>query len=465
MTQPERVDALIIGTGQPGKPLAAALANAGWRTAIVERGRVGGTCLITGCTPTKTMVASARVAYLANRAGDFGVETGPVSVDMETVRKRKRDIVDAWSRGARESLEEQENLDLVLGEAAFTGPREVRVGLRDGGQRLFRADRIFVNAGARPRVPEIPGLSRVDALDSTSVMELGEVPEHLLILGGGFIGVEFGQMFRRFGSRVSVLERSSRLLPREDEDVWKAVKEILERDGIDIHLEARVDSLEPGDEGGVVARVKGPSGETELVRGSHLLLAVGRTPNTDTLAPEAAGLALDEAGYIRVNDRLETNVPGVYALGDINGGPPFTHIAYDDFRVVRKNVLEQGSATRAGRLLPYALFTDPELGRVGLTETQAREKGHRIRVARIPMSHVARASERDETDGFLKAVVDADNDRILGAAVLGINGGEVVTLLQLAMMGDLPWTVLAEAIFIHPTLAESLNTLFAGFSR
>jgi pyruvate/2-oxoglutarate dehydrogenase complex dihydrolipoamide dehydrogenase (E3) component len=295
-------------------------------------------------------------------------------------------------------------------------------------------------------------------------MELQEVPEHLLVLGGGFVGAEFGQMFRRFGSRVSLLERSSRLLPREDEDVWEAVKDVLEDDGIDIHLETLVESLDRGEEGGVVARVRRPSGEEASIHGSHLLLAVGRTPNTDALAPEAAGLEMDDAGYIRVNDRLETSVPGIYALGDINGGPPFTHIAYDDFRVVRKNVLENGSSTRAGRVLPYALFTDPELGRVGLTETRAREEGHRIRVARIPMARVARAMERDETRGFLKAVVDADTERILGAAVLGVNGGEVVTLFQLAMMGNLPWSALADGVFIHPTLAESLNTLFAGFS-
>lgn len=461
MTEPERLDALIIGTGQAGKPLAAALSGAGRKTAIIERSRVGGTCLITGCTPTKAMVASARTATVARRSAEFGVDAGLVSIDMERVRRRKRELVDSWSRSAQKGLEEKENLELVFGDAFFSGPSEVGVRVREGGERLFRAERIFVNAGARPRIPDIPGLSEVDALDSTSIMELGEAPAHLVILGGGFIGLEFAQMFKRFGSRVSVLERSSRLLTGEDEEVSEAIRKILVEDGIEIHLNVSVTAIERTDEGGVRVVTEAPSESVGSVQGSHLLLAVGRTPNTDGLAPGAAGLELDEAGYIKVNDRLETNVPGIWALGDINGGPPFTHIAYDDFRVVRTNLLEGGSASRSGRTLPYALFTDPELGRVGMTEARAREEGHRIRIARIPMAHVARAAERSETRGFMKAVVHADTGQILGAAVLGVNGGEIVSLLQVAMMGGLPWQELAEGIFIHPTLAESMNTLFS----
>jgi pyruvate/2-oxoglutarate dehydrogenase complex dihydrolipoamide dehydrogenase (E3) component len=425
------------------------------------------------------MVASARVAHLARRAGDYGVTTGPISVDMKRVRERKRGIVDAWSAGNRRSLEEQEGLELIQGEAAFSGSHEVTVSLRDGGTRILRADRIFVNTGGRPRIPDIPGLEEVDFLDSTSIMELDEVPEHLLVIGGGFIGLEFAQMFRRFGARITILERGSRLAPQEDPDVCHAIQEILEEDGVSLRLGVTVTAVRPGSGGGAAVRFrplddggseagtpggdprKGDPAEEVEVRGSHLLVAVGRTPNTDALNPGAAGLALDERGHIRVNDRLETGIPGIYALGDVNGGPPFTHIAYDDFRIVRKNLLENGTASRAGRVLPYTVYIDPELGRVGLSETQAREAGHEIRVAKLPMSRVARAVEREETRGFMKAVVDARSRRLLGAAVLGVEGGEVCSMLQLAMMGDLPFTALRDAIFTHPTLAESLNTLFA----
>ncbi len=453
----ENLDAIVIGTGQGGKPLAGALAEARWNSAIIEKGRVGGTCVVRGCTPTKTMLASARVAHVVRRAGDYGVSTGDVEVDLQTVRTRKRDIVDSWSEGSRRGMERHETLELVMGTARFVGSHEVEVELNDGGTRRLASDHIFINVGARNRTPDIEGIQDVDALDSTSIMELGEVPEHLVILGGGFIGLEFGQMFRRFGSKVTILERR-RLAAREDPDVSEALEEIFTGEGIGVvcGAEARaVTSVDGGVE--VTATI---DGDERAFRGSHLMVAAGVVPNTDLLNVEAAGLEVGDRGEIVVNDRCETNVEGVWALGDVTGAPPFTHTSYDDFRIIKSNVLEGAEATRAGRIIPYAMFTDPQLGRVGMSETEAVRSGRNVRVAKLPMARVARAIEMDETRGFMKAVVDADSDEILGAAILGIEGGEVVSVLQMAMMGGLPWTSIRDAMIAHPTLAESLNNLF-----
>lgn len=452
-------DAIIIGTGQAGKPLAGAFAEAGWKAAVIEKGRVGGTCVVEGCTPTKTMVASARVAHLARRAADYGVRTGEVSVDLEVVRQRKRDIVDSWSSGSTEGMTRHETLELIYGEASFTGPRSVEVRTPDDETLELTSDRIFINVGMRARIPEIPGLQEVPYLDNAGIMELGEVPDHLLVLGGGFVGLEFGQMFRRFGAEVSILERGDRLAPREDADICDVLNEILDEDGIEVVLEAKAVGVRPTAEGGVELHYE-QEGHTRTVSGSHLLISAGRTSNADTLNTDAAGLEVDDRGYIGVNDRLETNVDGIWALGDVNGGPPFTHISYDDFRIVKENVLGDGDATRADRLVPYTLFTDPQLGRIGLTEEQARRDGYELRVAKLPMSRVPRAMETDETRGLMKAVVDAGTDRILGASILGVDGGEVASAIQVAMMGDLPYTALRDGVFSHPTLSESLNNLF-----
>jgi pyruvate/2-oxoglutarate dehydrogenase complex dihydrolipoamide dehydrogenase (E3) component len=455
MSAAERYDAIVIGAGQAGGPLASALARSGRRTALIEREHVGGTCINEGCTPTKTMVASARVAYLARRGGDYGVSTGPVTVDMGRVRERKRAIVKSFRAGSLRRIEAAEGLDLICAEARFTGPKRVAV---DG--RVLEADLVFLNTGCRPASPDIEGLDRVPSLDSTSVMELDLVPEHLLVLGGGYIGLEFGQMFRRFGSRVTIVQRGRQLLPLEDADVSEAVLGILREDGVEVVLEAEAVRAEVSG-GGVRLTIRTSGGE-RILDGSHVLRAVGRAPNTDRLGLETAGIAMDAKGFVVVDQMLETSVPGVYALGDVKGGPAFTHISYDDFRVIRTNLLQGGRACITDRLVPYAVFIDPQLGRIGLSEREARKQGRTVRVARMPMNHVARALELDEARGFMKALVDSTSGRILGAAVLGIEGGELMAALQLAMMGRIPYDRLRDAVFAHPTLAESLNNLFSS---
>lgn len=452
-------DAIVLGTGQGGRPLATALAKAGRRTAIVEKGRVGGTCVVDGCTPTKTMMASARVAHLARRSADYGIQTGPVSVDLARVRERKRTIVDAWSDGARDALLEAEGLELISGHGRFVGDHQVEVSLNDGGTRRLGAPWIFVDTGSRPRVPPLDGLDEVAWLDHASIMELDEVPEHLLVLGGGPVGVEFAQMFGRFGARVTILEFGDRLVGKEDPDVSDALQAILEGEEITVLTGARVTRAEE-DGPGVRLRYEGPGGEGS-VRGSHLLVAVGRVPNTDDLGLERTGISRTDEGLIRTNARLETGVEGVWALGEVAGTPPFTHLAYDDFRILEANLLGDGDRSRDGRVLVYTLFTDPQLGRVGMTETQARESGHRVRVAILPMEHAARAQQTDETRGFMKAVVEEGSGRILGASILGVEGGEVASVLKVAVDAGLEHTALRDGVFAHPTLAESLNNLFA----
>ncbi|HEY0604768.1 MAG TPA: mercuric reductase [Herpetosiphonaceae bacterium] len=463
MPAAQHYDAIVIGAGQAGGPLSTALARAGRKTALIEREHVGGTCINEGCTPTKTMVASARVAYLARRAADYGVHTGPISIDLSKVRQRKRDIVQSFRSGSQKRIEETEGVDLLDGEASFSGEKQIEVRLSSGETRTLTADLIFINTGARPSQPPIDGLVQVPTLNSTTIMELDEVPQHLLILGGGYIGLEFGQMFRRFGSEVTIVQRGDQLLGREDADVAEAVADVLREDGIEVLLNTTTLSAEHAD-GTIKLTVRGPSGVRTL-SGSHLLVAAGRTPNTDRLNLQAAGVETDKHGFIKANERLETNVAGIYTLGDVKGGPAFTHISYDDFRIVRTNLIENGSATTADRLVPYTVFIDPQLARVGLSESEAREQGRKIRIAKMPMSYVARALEVDESRGFMKAIVDAESEQILGFTILGIEGGEVMAQVQLAMMGKLPYTVLRDAIFAHPTLAESLNNLFSSLEE
>jgi pyruvate/2-oxoglutarate dehydrogenase complex dihydrolipoamide dehydrogenase (E3) component len=457
MANLEALDAVIIGTGQAGKPLATALARAGWKTAIVEREHVGGTCINVGCTPTKTMIASARVAYLARRGADYGVGTGAVTVDMKKVVARKRAIVERFRNAGAQRLQTTGNLELIFGSARFADAQTVEISLRAGGARRLTARKIVINTGARPLLPPLPGLAEVPALDSSSVMELQEVPPHLIVLGGGFIGLEFAQMFRRFGSGVTVLEGLPRLAARTDEDVGAALTKALEDDGIRIECGAVAERVE-GKAGDLAVHYR-QNGAAHSVRGSHLLVAVGRRPNTEDLNLAAAGVAV-QRGFILVDDTLATNVAGIYAVGDVTGGPQFTHIAYDDFRILRDRWLRGLDARRGERLVPNTVFTDPQLASVGVDETEARQRGLDVRVAKIGMNGIARALEMDEARGFLKVIVDAKTDQILGCTVFGIEGGEIMSMLQIAMLGKLPYTVLKEAIFAHPTLAEGLNNVF-----
>ena len=456
----EHYDAIVIGAGQGGVPLGPALAQSGRKTAVIERDHAGGTCINYGCTPTKTMVASGRIAHLARGAGEYGIHAGPVSVDMPAVRQRKRDMVTSFRLSTERRITRGgEGAELIFGEARFTGPKTIEVALKDGGTRVIEAEWFFINTGARPANPPLDGQESVTILNSTTVMELDEVPQHLLVLGGGYIGCEFGQLFRRLGSQVTVIQRGGQLLGREDADVAEAVRGILREDGLDVRTHTEAVRVAPAEGGGITLTVRGPDGE-ETLTGSHLLAAVGRAPNTEDLNLGAAGVNVDRRGFVIANDRLETSAPGIYAIGDVKGGPAFTHISYDDFRIIKTNLLDGGTATTTGRLVPYTVYIDPQLGRVGMTEAEARAQGRRIRVAKIPMSYVARALEMDESRGFMKAVVDAETGQILGCAVLGVEGGELMSMLSIAMMGKVPYTTLRDAIFAHPTLAESFNILF-----
>jgi pyruvate/2-oxoglutarate dehydrogenase complex dihydrolipoamide dehydrogenase (E3) component len=454
-------DAVVIGAGQAGGPLATAFANACRKTAIVERADFGGTCINVGCTPTKTIVASARVAYLARRGSDYGVETGEIAIDLPRVRQRKRDIVESFRSGGEKRLYATRGLDVMRAQATFTGPKSLSITDHDGNEQSITADLIVINTGARPAIPSIAGIENVPYLTSTTIMECSDVPNHLIVLGGGVVGLEFGQMFRRFGSRVTIVQRGDRLLGREDKDVADAVADVLREDEIEIVLNATAKRVRL--DGDRIALTVETNGREQSVTGSHLLAAAGRTPNTDDLGLDAAGIERDKRGAIPVDERLQTNVPGIYAVGDVNGGPAFTHISYDDYRILKTNLINGGDARTTGRLVPYTVFIDPQLGRVGMTEAEAKREGREIRVATIPMNSVARALEVDESRGLMKAIVDANTDQILGCAILGIEGGELMSMLEIAMMGKLPYAALRDGIFAHPTLAESLNNLFNSF--
>ena len=447
-------DALVVGTGQAGVPLAVALARANRRTAIVERADVGGTCINVGCTPTKTLVASARVASLAGRAAEYGLEALVPRARWPEVREREQAVVRQFRAGGERRLRDA-GVTLLRGEARFLGPHRLRVSARDGTVEEHSAPVVVLNTGVRPRRPELEGLDSVGALDSSSILTAAEFPSRLLILGGGYIALELGQVFRRLGAEVTVVEMGSRLAAREDEEISRGLEEILRAEGIALHLGARA-MRTSRTSAGVRLELEGG----KVLEGTHLLVAVGRTPNSDALDCPAGGVALDSHGFIRVDDGLHTSAEGVYAVGDVTGAPQFTHVSFDDYRVLRAELLGGPPRSRAGRLVPYTLFTDPQLGRVGLTEAEARARGLPIKVARLPMSSVARAIESGETRGVLRAVVHAGTDRILGFAALGFEGGELASVVQTAMLGDLPWTVLRDAIYPHPGLAESLNNLF-----
>lgn len=457
----EHYDAIVIGTSQGGRFLPVELAKAGQKVALVERDQLGGVCVNTGCTPTKTLIASARLAHQSRRGAEYGVRTGPVSVDLVAVRERKRAMVAGAQQNYASRLA-QDGLELIEGEARFTGPKTVEVAMTHGGTRHISAPTVIIDSGTRPRPLELAGAGEVPVLDSTSIMELDELPEHLIILGGGYIGLEFGQMFRRFGSRVTIIHSAARLMMTEDEDVADEVAFILRDEGVTILTSSTPVRVQPAGAGHLRLTVRTQDGERQL-EGSHLLSAIGRVPNTEALRPEAAGIRLDSQGFIEVDEYLETSVPGVYAMGDVKGGPAFTHLSYDDYRTLHANLISGAKASTRDRIVPYTMFIDPQLGRVGMTEREAAARGRAVRVAKLPMSAVIRALETGETRGFMKAIVDADTGQILGCAVLGSEGGEIMTMIQIAMLGKLTYTDMANAIFTHPLLAEGLNTLFGMF--
>lgn len=452
-------DAIIIGSGQGGTPLSRKLANAGWKTALIEKRFAGGSCINDGCTPTKSMVASAKIAYEAQRSGIFGVDVSDVKVDIKKVIERKNKIVKSFRDGSRERLLKTDNLELVEGVASFSGFKKLSIAKNDGSTEEISAGHIFIDTGGKPFIPPIDGLHTIPYLTSTTILDIDVIPEHLLILGGSYIGLEFGQMFKRFGSEVTVVDTSSRFLPNEDEDIANVVFEIMKEDGVEIHTNAKATSFKKEGEKILVDVIINNNHQT--VSCSHVLIGAGRTPQTEELNLDKTGVATDERGYIQADEKLETNVKGIYAIGDVKGGPAFTHISYNDFVVIAENILENKNITVRDRPVPYCMFTDPQLGRIGITEQQAGSKGLNYRVATLRTSGIARAIETSETRGLMKAIVDADTKQILGAAVVSEQGGELMAMIQLAMMGCITYDKLSYAIFAHPTYAESLNNLFS----
>ena len=452
----ERFDAIVIGAGQAGPPLAVRLAQAGRKTAIIERKRVGGTCVNNGCIPTKTLIASARAAHVARRGADYGVRIdSAVRVDMAAVKARKDEVVKASTDGLTKWLGSTQGLTYMEGHARFESPRRVRVD-----ERLLEAEQFFVNVGGRASIPDMPGVHDVPYLDNSSMMGVDFLPEHLLIVGGSYIGLEFAQMYRRFGSRVTVVEMGPRLIGREDDEVSKAIQEILEREGIAFRLKAECTALARHRDG-VEMKVSCDE-EPRQIAGSHVLLAVGRVPNTSDLGLDKAGVAVDKRGYVQVDDELRTSVPHIWALGDANGRGAFTHTSYNDHEIVAANLIDGEKRKVTDRIPTYALFIDPPLGRAGMTEREVRAAGRKALVATMPMQRVGRARERGETQGFMKVLVDAQSERILGAALLGIEGDEIVHTLLDAMYAGARYTVIQRAMHIHPTVAELIPTLLEG---
>jgi dihydrolipoamide dehydrogenase len=452
-----KYDAIVIGSGQAGNPLCYRLASLGWKVALIERANVGGTCINTGCTPTKTMVQRAQVAYYARNAARWGVNAQNVSVDLPTIVAQKNKVVQSFRGGIQKRIGELPNLQFYEGQARFEDAHKIRVQRPGAEDVLLESEKIFINTGGRPRISQIPGLENIKFLTNESIMNLTVLPEHLIVLGGGYIGVEFGQMFRRFGSHVTIIHNTNQILPHEDPEVSAEIQRVLEGEGIAFHLNVKTTRLEKLTDS-IVMSIDDPQG-LPPVTGSHLLVATGRQPNTEDLDLEKAGIATDQRGFVKVNYRLETNVPGIWALGDVNGGPAFTHISFNDFQIVDANLTQGKNLSTEHRLVPYCVFTDPQLAGVGLTEKQARAKGYKLKIGQIPVSRIARAIERDETAGLMKIIIDATNDQVLGATILSPDGGELIHILYTLMLGKLPYTLLKGAIYIHPTMAEGFFAL------
>ncbi|MEX0965867.1 MAG: mercuric reductase [Bacteroidia bacterium] len=451
-------DAIIIGSGQAGNPLASALADEGWKVAIIEAAHPGGSCINFGCTPTKTMIASARAAHVARNANKVGVHVGNVSPNLQKIVARKDDIVESFRVSTKQNLVNNDNISLIEGKAFFKNKNSVEVALNNGGRLSCTAEKIFINTGTIPNIPALKGLDEVPHHTSTTLLDVTEIPEHLVVLGGGYIGLELGQMYSRFGSEVTIIESGDQLMAKEDDDVAEEMKDILEGEEINVLLNLSVKSVSRLSSGKV--KVHFDNNAVRDITCTHLLLATGRKPNTAELRLKNAGVQTGEHGEIVVNERLQTNVEGIYAVGDVKGGPMFTHISYDDFRVVRDNLLKNGSHTTNDRMLPYTVFTDPQLGRIGLSERQAREQGKNFEVKKLMMENSSRGVETNHTRGFLKSLVEKDTGKILGFAALSHEGGEIASMVQIAMMGGLKAEQLRDAIFSHPLYAESLNKVF-----
>ena len=447
-----KYDAIIVGSGQAGNPLAFRLADLGWSVALVEEKDLGGTCINVGCTPTKTMVHRAQVAHYARNAARWGVNTSGVKVDLAKIVAQKDEVVLSFRGGQQRRVDERKNIRLYRNRARFVALHRL-----EAGGEIIESEKIFINTGGRASIPAIAGLREAPFLTNESIMQLTTIPEHLLILGGGYIGLEFGQMFRRYGSRVTIVHQGQQIVQREDPEIAEELQKALVAEGVEFVLNARTEAVRQKD-GGITLSCKVAEGAREIA-GSHLLVATGRIPNTDDLGLDKAGITTNKDGSIKVNARLETSVPGIWALGDCKGGPAFTHISYNDFQIVYGNLVEGKSLSTENRLVPYCVFTDPQLGGVGMTEKEARAKGHKLKIGRCPMTYVARAIERGETAGLMKIVVDAANDRILGASILASEGGELVQMLGAMMLANQPYTLLKGAVYIHPTLAEGFFSL------
>ncbi len=459
MSEPESYEDVVLGSGAGGKLLSWHLARSGRRVAVVERRYIGGSCPNINCLPSKNEIWSAKVADLLHHAARFGIVTGSVAVDMAKVRQRKREMVEGLV-ALHLDLYHKSGAELIMGDGKFVAPKTLEVRLRDGGTRVLTGERVFLNLGTRATIPPVPGLADARPLTHIEALELDRLPAHLIVFGGGYVGLELAQAYRRFGSRVTVLERGPQLAGREDPDVAEAIGQLFADEGIEVLLSAEALKVEGQSGKSVRLQLRTPQGE-RLVEGSDILAATGRTPNTAGIGLDIAGVRLEERGYVQVNDRLETSAPQVWAMGECAGSPQFTHVAEDDFRIVRDNLAGRSRTTR-DRLIPFCLFTDPPLARVGLSETEARQRGIAVRVAKLPMSFVLRTRTTAETHGFMKALVDAQTDRILGFTMFGPEAGEVVAVVQTAMLAGLPFTGLRDAILAHPTMAEGLNELFSS---
>ena len=464
MTYENHFDVVIIGSGQAAYPLAKDLADHGQKIAVIEKEKLGGSCVNYGCTPTKTLVASARVAYLVRRGSDYGIHTKEITINMKEVKKRKQDIVDLWRAGVESAYANNPNITIFYGVGSFVTPKTVKITKDDKSSLIISAELIFINTGTRAIIPQIKGLDKVPFMDNKSILDLEALPDHLIIIGGGYIGLEFGQMYHRFGSRVTIIQSADQLATREDRDISEEIKNILAEDGITVLVKSNVFEIATKNDNSIQVSVETSKGN-ENIRGTHLLIAVGRKPNSDELNLSAIGVETDKNGWIKVNEYLETSIPDIYALGDVKGGAAFTHISYDDYRIVRDRLLNNEKRSITGRQIPSTVFIDPQLGKIGLNEKEAKAKGLKYRVFKMPMKRIARAYETSEPRGMIKVIVDSNTDLLLGATVLGIEGGEIMTMLQIAMLGNVTASTLREGIFVHPGLAEGFNNLFTLFEQ